>query len=185
MREFLRRYGNSHNILNDKEYPRPVKINHENSTENDDDSTTSNKVYVKSIQVVKKAMKQQRSTAKKIQDEIMINLELAKDRITENDTNCSFKAGRIVAVIAMQRIIDLEVSLERIQTSIRELKKMKQWIESNRVIGGECYDVCAGIRTIISQSEQATDGKPSVYSDDDLIHDLHRRLLNQILQKSI
>lgn len=88
-----------------------------NFMRDDINSTNSFKNNKKTL----RSVKQRRSDLKTIEYEIQTNLDLAKDRITLSDSASSYKANRIVAVLAMRRIKRLEISSDNIKKSIREL----------------------------------------------------------------
>ena len=142
--------------------------------------TNSCKNNKKSLRSVKSIIKQRRSDLKTIEYEIQTNLDLAKDRITLSDSSSSYKANRIVAILAMRRIKRLEKSLNSIKKSIRELKELKKLIENDI---SQQDEVSERIHQIISRDKQSNleVDRCQAHSDDDLIHELNARLINRLL----
>jgi hypothetical protein len=149
------------------------------------------------IRSIKHMMKQKRKEQMKIEEEIRTNIELARERILFNDTSCSYKANRIVAILAMKRIHALEVTLEHIKVSLRELRKLRKRLESHHPDVewtdsshhddyetsssslSECARVIVLEQTKITKNMNPKNNK--TYTDDELIHELNRRLLRQEL----
>lgn len=152
---------------------------HANSTIPSNFLTESRSKSCKILRSVKNMIKQRRSDLKSIESQIQTNLDLAKDRITSNDLSSSYKANRIVAVLAMRRIKALDKSMDIIKTSIRELKDLKKLIEDD---ASQKDEVAERIRVIKSHAEQAKCEGTQAHSDDDLIHELNGRLMRQLLK---
>jgi hypothetical protein len=151
------------------------------------------------LRSIRHIMKRKRQEQTMIEAEINTNLELARERILLHDTSCSYQANRIVAVLAMKRILALEKSLDDIKLAIRQLKKLKNRMESNHclekkdetrsddsnhddTIVSECIRMA-----IMEQRSKQTKNRSSndenivTSSDDDLLHELNRRILRQQL----